>query len=150
MRIRGFEKISKYADEKFPLPERKTRQSAGYDIAAAEDTALPPGKVVPVPTGIKAYMGKDEYLGIHVRSGFSVRNGVSCVNSQGIIDSDYYNNEENEGHIFIALINHGKETVKIPKGTRIAQGIFYKYLTADGDEAEKGAQRSGGFGSTGM
>ena len=32
MKIRGFEKISKYAKVDFPMPERKTKGSAGYDI----------------------------------------------------------------------------------------------------------------------
>ena len=56
-------------------------------------------------------------------------------NDEGIIDADYYGNEDNEGHIMVALINHGDEPVEVKKGTRVAQGIFYRYLTADGDEA---------------
>ena len=44
------------------------------------------------------------------------------------IDADYYNNEDNEGHIMIGLINFGNEDVEITKGMRIAQAIFYKFL----------------------
>ena len=32
MKTRGFEKIAKYAAVDFPLPERKTKFSAGYDF----------------------------------------------------------------------------------------------------------------------
>ena len=141
--------MSAYAAKGIDLPARKTGCSAGYDLAAAEDVSLEPGCVTLVPTGLKAYMQPDEYLGIHVRSGFSIRNRVSCVNDEGIIDADYYGNADNEGHIFVALVNLGDSTVQIKKGTRIAQGIFYRYLTADGDAAGVGAARSGGMGSTG-
>ncbi len=149
MRTRGFEIVGAYEGKGVRLPARSTAMSAGYDIEAAEDVMLPPHRVTLVPTGLKAYMMPDEYLGLHVRSGFSVRHAVSCVNGQGIIDADYYGNEDNEGHILLPLINHGDEAVEIRKGTRIAQGIFYRYLTADGDEAGCGAKRGGGLGSTG-
>ena len=148
-RQRGFEVVAAYAGGDIKLPQRKTAASAGYDISAAEAVTLPPGQVVLVPTGIKAYMQPDEYLGLHVRSGFSIKNRVSCINSQGVIDADYYNNPDNEGHIMVPLVNHGENIVKIPKGMRIAQGIFYRYLTVDGDEAGCGTGRQGGFGSTG-
>lgn len=141
--------MSAYVDKGIDLPTRKTGCSAGYDFAAAEDVLLEPGRVTLVPTGLKAYMQPDEYLGIHVRSGFSIRNRVSCVNDEGIIDADYYGNADNEGHIFVALVNLGDNSVQIKKGTRIAQGIFYRYLTVDGDAAGIGTARSGGMGSTG-
>ncbi len=149
MKTRGFEIVTAYADKGIHLPTRKTGSSAGYDFAAAEDIVLEPHCVTLVPTGLKAYMGADEYLGLHVRSGFSIRHMVSCVNDEGVIDADYYDNAENEGHIFVPLINHGDIPVKISKGTRIAQGIFYRYLTVDGDTAGVGAMRYGGMGSTG-
>ena len=148
-RLRGFEVVNAFVDKGINLPKRKTGRSAGYDIEAAADIVLVPHQVVLVPTGIKAYMQPDEYLGIHVRSGISIKNCISCINSQGIIDADYYNNPDNEGHIMVPLINHGAKEFFIAKGTRIAQGIFYKYLTVDGDEAGTGAVRQGGFGSTG-
>lgn len=36
-----FEKVNKYKDEYFPLPQRKTAGSAGYDFVVAEDTVVP-------------------------------------------------------------------------------------------------------------
>ena len=149
MRQRGFEVVRAYQGQDIHLPERKTACSAGYDIEAAVGVKMPPHQVTLIPTGIKAYMQPDEYLGIHVRSGFSIRQQVSCVNGQGIIDADYYNNEDNEGHIMVALINHSDVEVEVPKGMRIAQGIFYQYRTADDDAAGRGEKRRGGMGSTG-
>jgi dUTP pyrophosphatase len=145
---RGFEVVSQYKDCDIKLPVRKTALSAGYDITIAQEVTLAPGKVVLVPTGIKAYMEPDEYLGIHIRSSLAVKHGLSLINGQGIIDADYYNNQDNEGHILIAVFNHGSDPVILTKGTRLAQGIFYNYLKTDNDYAD--SVRSGGFGSTGQ
>ena len=147
MKIRGFEIVSSYEGKEISLPTRKTAFSAGYDIATAEEINLLPFQVTLVPTGIKSYMQADEYLGIHIRSSVAIKQKITLINNQGIIDSDYYNNVENEGHIMIPVYNYNQEVVKLEKGTRIAQGIFYKYLSADDDSAE--GLRVGGIGSTG-
>ncbi len=148
MRRRGFEVIGKYKGKGINLPKRQTSKSAGYDIEAAEDKLLLSKAVTKIETGLKAYMQDDEYLSIHVRSGFSMKNAVSLVNDEGIIDADYYNNPDNEGHIIIAVISHGDEPVTIRKGDRIAQGIFRRYLIADNDNVNN-QKRKGGLGSTG-
>ena len=109
---------------------------------------LEPGKLQLVPTGVKAYMQAGEWLGMHIRSSMAVKKHLMLVNNVGIIDADYYNNADNEGHIMLALLNMGQEKVVLPKGERVAQGIFYTYLTADGDEGVTKAVRGGGFGST--
>ena len=70
------------------------------------------------------------------------------ANSTGIIDCDYYNNPDNEGHIMIAYYNTKDVPYTIKKGERIAQGIFMKYLTTDDDDAS--GIRMGGIGSTGQ
>lgn len=147
MRNRGFEVISSFRDKNINMPVRKTAHSAGYDIEAAESASVEPGALALIATGLKAYMQADEYLGIHIRSSLGIKQQLLLANSQGVIDADYYNNSDNEGHIIIALRNMGDRTVTINKGDRIAQGIFYQYLTADEDFAE--GTRSGGFGSTG-
>ena len=149
MKLRGFEKISKYKDVEFPMPARKTKTSAGYDISVPEDIALRPGRLVMVPTGVKAYMQADEFLGVHIRSSMAVKKSLRLVNNVGIIDADYYNNPDNEGHIMLAIVNTGMQPLVLKKGERVAQGIFYKYLTADDDDKTEKEDRSGGFGSTG-
>ena len=148
MTTRGFQKIKKYLKNDFTMPSRQTPHSAGYDFYLPEEITLEPGQLKMVPTGIKAYMQSDEYLGIHIRSSMATKKSLCLVNNEGIIDSDYYNNPDNEGHIMLPLINYGKEPVVLPKNERIAQGIFYKFLTADDDAATGKKLRSGGFGST--
>ena len=148
MKLRGFEKIAKYAAVDFKMPERKTQKSAGYDFCLPEDVVLEPGKLQLVPTGVKAYMQDNEYLGMHIRSSMAVKRHLMLVNNVGIIDADYYNNADNEGHIMLALLNTGDEALALPKGECVAQGIFYNYLVADGDADSEKAVRGGGFGST--
>jgi len=148
MRKRGFEKISKYQEVDFPMPERKTELSAGYDFCLPEDVILYPGKLQLVPTGIKAYMQAGEYLGMHIRSSMAVKKQIMLVNNVGIIDADYYNNPDNEGHIMLALLNSSDHVIVLPKDERVAQGIFYNYLTTDDDSQVAKAVRGGGFGST--
>lgn len=144
---RRFEVISSYRGRGIRLPRRRTRHSAGYDLEAAEDTVLDPGKVTLVPTGLKVYMGPGEYLQIQIRSGLSTRHRLSLINGVGVIDADYADNPENEGHILIGIYNHGDTPVVIRRGERVAQGIFLHYLLVDDDVP--GGQRGGGFGSTG-
>ena len=147
MDIRGFEVVSAFEEQNINLPTRKTTESAGYDIECAEAVTLEPNQVVLVPTGLKAFMAYDEYLAIHIRSSMAIKRKLALVNSTGIIDSDYYNNEENEGHIMIALLNFGNEPVTLEKGERVAQGIFSKDLITNDDDAT--GVRTGGIGSTG-
>ena len=45
MDIRGFEVVSSFEGQGITIPERKTSQSAGYDIEAAETVILEPGMV---------------------------------------------------------------------------------------------------------
>lgn len=143
-RVRGFETVSNFAAI---IPDRKTEKSAGYDFRAIQSATIDPGQTVIFNTGIKAYMQDDEVLEIYIRSSMAFKRGLMLVNSTGIIDADYYNNPDNEGHIMIGLKNVSREPVFINSGEAIAQGIFKKYLTIDNDNVT--AQRIGGIGSTG-
>ena len=149
MKVRGFEKISQYKEADLTMPVRKTETSAGYDLCLAEDVDLAPGASVLAATGLKAYMQPDEYLSIHIRSSMGIKKHLRLLNSVGIVDADYYNNPDNEGHIMIALEYLGTEAVHVKKGERVAHGIFSKYLTTDDDGDTAKEKRSGGFGSTG-
>ena len=150
MKTRGFEVVKEYVNKGINLPVRKTKHSAAYDIEAAEEVVLPSFKkgMKPtlIPTGLKAYMQSDEVLLIVPRSSGPKKQGISFPHNVGVIDSDYYNNSDNEGHIFVQCINLKDEDVVIKKGEAVAQAIFQKYLTVDDDNAE--GMRTGGFGST--
>ena len=150
MKERGFEIVKGYEDQGINLPVRKTSFAAGYDIEAASDVVVPvftPGVApVLVPTGIKAYCKDDEYILIANRSSNPKKKGLILANSIGIIDKDYYNNSDNDGHIMLMFYNFGKEDVRIHKGDAIGQAIFQKYYLTFDDHAS--CERTGGFGST--
>ena len=147
MRKRGFEIISTYKDKNINLPSRKTAKSAGYDLEAGTDVLIEAGKTAIIPTGLKAYMLDDEYLGIHIRSSLAFKKHLNLINAQGIIDADYYNNPNNEGHAWLKLQNEGDKDYVVKKGDAICQGIFTKFLTVDNEEKIIN-ERKGGLGST--
>ena len=149
-KVRGFEVAKGFEDQNINLPVRKTKFAAGYDFEAAEDTIIPSFKKGMKPTliktGIKAYMQDDEVLILANRSSNPGKKGLILANSIGVIDKDYYGNEDNDGHIMFAFFNVKDEDIEIKKGDCIGQGIFQKYLVTDDDEAL--GERTGGFGST--
>ena len=149
MRTRGFEVAKGWEGKGINLPKRSTKNAAGYDIEAAEDVVIEPFKngMKPtlVATGLKAYCADDEWFMLANRSS-GPKKGFLFPHSFGIIDSDYYGNENNDGHLFVQCINIKDEPLVIKKGDVIAQVVFMKYLITDDDKAE--GVRTGGFGST--
>ena len=99
-----------------------------------------------VPTGIKCEVPEDMYLELSVRSSCPLKHWLILANGVGIIDADYYNNPDNEGHIFFQIINLSPFDIILKKGDAIGQGIFKKYYLTDDDAAD--GFRAGGFGST--
>jgi len=81
-----------------------------------------------------------------LRSSTPKKKGLMLANGIGIIDADYYNNPDNEGHIMFQVYNFTDSTVEIEEGERIGQGVILTYFTTDDDNAS--GTRSGGFGST--
>lgn len=153
---RYFEKISfkqfskdivddKNLYEEYKLPKRASKFSAGYDFYAIEDMIIKPGEIKKIPTGYKANFMEDEMLLLVVRSSMGFKYNVRMCNQVGVIESDYYNNSSNEGHMWVAIQNEGDKDYVIHKGDAYTQGIFTKFLTC-GDNPEK--ERKGGIGST--
>lgn len=149
-RKRGFAYVSEYADV-VTLPVRGTRHSGAYDFFSPEDIVLRPGETYALKTGIKSYMLPDEVLLVFIRSSMGKKD-LELRNKVAVIDSDYYNNLDNEGNIILMLRNTSLSSsiVEIKRGDKVAQGMFVKYLLADGDgfDVHQGV-RNGGIGSTG-
>jgi dUTP pyrophosphatase len=141
----GMDKNHDYCNIK--TPKRATRRSSGYDLYAPCSFTLLPGEDIVIPLGIKAYMLDDEELLIFPKSGISFKYGIQIANTIGKVDSDYYNNIKNEGHIFLKLVNTGNKIFDVKAGDAIAQGTFYNYLLAD-DDIPLCEERIGGLGST--
>lgn len=99
-----------------------------------------------VPTGMKCQLEPDTYLELSVRSSTPLKYWLLLANGVGIIDADYYNNPDNEGHIFFQLINLTSRPILLRKGEKIGQGIIKHYLKTYDDQSI--GERIGGFGST--
>lgn len=162
--MRKFERISRkqwngdtinlaYYGESFPdyekikLPQRATSKSAGYDLYSPVDMIISAGEQVMIPSGLKVNMEEDDVMLIIIRSSLGIKKGLSIPNQVGVIDSDYYNNLDNEGHFWICLKNNTNEEYRINAGDRISQAIFIKYNKVEDDTPIK-EERGGGFGST--
>ena len=158
------------------IPTRKTNGSAGYDFYVAEDIIIPPyyvqldkmaeynspitmgleevasktkelkARPTLVSSGVKCQLDEGLYLELSTRSSTPLKYWLILANSVGIIDSDYYNNEDNEGEIFFQLINLSPWSIRLKVGDCIGQGFIKQYDLTDNDFTDK--IRKGGFGST--
>lgn len=128
------------------LPEYKTKGAAGCDVHARNGETIKPGEWKVIHTGMRVAIPDGFEIQIRPRSGFAMAKGVTVLNSPGTIDSDY------RGFIGVMLINHGKETVDIKAGDRIAQLVLCPVYQIEWEQVESldDTKRGGdGFGSTG-
>ena len=143
--MRKFEKISfeqfkkdikedKNLYDEYSLPKRGTKCAAGYDFYALYDYTLKPGEIMKIPTGIKVCMEEDDVLFLIDRSSMGFKYNVRMCNQVGVIDADYYNNSDNEGHMWIRIQNEGDKDYIVKKGDAMIQGVFIKYLKVDEEE----------------
>ena len=143
--MRDFEKISfeQFSKDVAPdrklydqiiIPQRESAHTAGYDLHLLNDIELKPGEVAKLPTGLKSRFQSDEMLLFIVRSGTGFKYNIRLCNQVGVIDSDYYNNPDNEGHLWIKVQNEDTVTHSFKRGDSLVQGIFVKYLTTDSDQ----------------
>ena len=127
------------------LPQRATKGSAGYDFYAPCDISIWPKASVCIPTGIRVRIDEGWMMTVFPRSGLGFRYKICLAHTVGIIDSDYYE-ANNEGHIMLKLVNGSEKHVDLRAGSAIAQGIFLPIGFAVEDEVEE--TRQGGLGST--
>ena len=99
-----------------------------------------------IPTGVKCHLDPNTFLQLSIRSSSPLKYWIILANGVGIIDADYYNNPDNEGHIYFQVINLSPIPIKIKKGDAIGQGIIMNYNKTYDDHADQ--LREGGFGST--
>lgn len=131
------------------LPERATAGSNGYDFFFPfGDTEIAPGQSIIIPTGIKVKLNPGWALLVYSRSSLGFNYRVLIEENVAVIDEDYFDNINNEGHIFIKIINDNREgqTVTLRLGAAFCQGLFTLTGRAVNDNVT--AERVGGIGST--
>lgn len=147
----GLDTIVKY--ENIKKPARATEGSAGYDFFITKDISLRPGEECVIHTLIRCKIKRGWALFILPKSGLGFTYKVMLANTIGLIDEDYYNtvNDEdsNEGHIMIKLVNTGNKIMTLEAGKKFCQGVFLMYGITEDDDLDEKEIRNGGFGSTG-
>ena len=124
-------------------PVSQTAGAAGYDLRAAANVQLEPGRVTPVPLNLRMAIPAGYYMQLASRSGLASR-GLMVVG--GVIDSDF------RGEVQALILNWAGTPFKVTKGQRICQGLFLPVLKAEfkqQDELPNSVRGVHGFGSTG-
>lgn len=130
------------------VPKYMTAHAAGLDLCAAIDAPIEiqPGERVALSTGLAFALPAGFEGQLRPRSGLAREHGITLVNSPGTLDADY------RGPLTVLLINHGRVSVRIEPGHRIAQLVIAPVLQAElveVEELDSTARGAGGFGSTG-
>lgn len=138
------EKELKEAYDNIKLPVRGTSRSAGYDFFLPTALELNEEWKV-IPTGIKCKIHNNWFLAMMPKSGLGYKFRYKFANTIGIIDADYYNCRDNEGHIMLKL--NSEVATTLPAGKSFVQAIFLPFGVTE-EEGEIVQERVGGFGST--
>lgn len=125
------------------LPVRATTGSAGYDFFMPLDLSAVSKDSFVFPTGIRCRIAPGWVLMCMPKSGLGFKYGTALDNTIGVIDSDYYNSD-NEGHIMAKM--HSDKPVQIQQGKSFMQGVFLPFGITEEDACD--GVRNGGFGST--
>jgi dUTP pyrophosphatase len=132
--------------EGLPGPRAMTEGAAGYDLHAAVDAGLviEPGRVQPIPTGVRVEIPPGYEAQVRPRSGLALRQRIGVLNSPGTIDSDY------RGEVQVLLFNFGDRPFRVERGARIAQLVFAQVFHPRFEARSLGETRrgAGGFGHT--
>lgn len=132
--------------EDLKKPYRATKHAVCYDCFSPIDVEIPPQSTELVFTNFKAYCETDEGYILASTSGLG-KKGIILANGIGIVESDYADNETNDGNIGFLLHNLNKEPYFVKAGDKIGQIFFFKFLVTD-DDVQSDVIRKGGFGST--
>jgi dUTP pyrophosphatase len=134
-------------DKTMPLPEYKTDGAVAMDLAARENTVIPPGGVVAVPCNVAIEFPPGYFVLMAGRSSLSKR-GLTMANGVGIIDQDYSGDNDEYKAI---LRNFTDAPVTVLKGDRIVQILVIACEKVTLREVETlGKPDRGGIGSTGI
>lgn len=150
-----FDVVSRLADHAFSegsdfrFPQKGSKKAAGYDFFNPEEVTIQPNEIKYVKTGIKALFPDDTALLLLNRSSNPKKKHLILINGVGLVDADYYNNEDNEGEIAFAFMNISQEPVTLSKNEKLGQGMFVKYQDVANFDDQEIEERKGGFGSTG-
>ncbi|RKY00433.1 dUTP diphosphatase [Candidatus Poribacteria bacterium] len=137
----------KRVDKTLPLPVYATEGAVAFDLICRETVTVKPGQVARIPANVIIETPPGYMLLISLRSSTPAKYGLLIPHGIGVIDNDYCGEGD---EIMIQVYNFTDREVTVPRGARIAQGMFVKVERAEWEEVESMGRRTrGGFGSTG-
>ena len=139
------------------VPKYAHATDTGFDLYTSEDLVLDPKCTGIAKTGLAFELPEGWGIMLRNRSGITV-NGCPAItlnNSKnvpvtvfiGTLDEDY------RGEIGIMVRNDSEQSILIPAGTKLAQGVLEKVYQATFtlvEELSDTTRGQGGFGSTGV
>ncbi|MDY5766173.1 MAG: dUTP diphosphatase [Peptoniphilaceae bacterium] len=129
------------------MPGYANAHAAGLDLRVKTETPVEfsSGSHATIHTGVCVEIPEGYFGLIAIRSGLGMK-GLVLSNGIGVIDSDY------RGEIRIPLFYHGKDTLRLEDGERVAQMIIIPCVQAElivTDALNSTERGESGFGSSG-
>lgn len=139
--------LLKRIDKDLPIPKYETAGAVAFDIMARIETVVESGKIALIPGNVIVKVPDGYMLCLASRSSGPIKKGLSTPHGFGIIDLDYHGPED---ELKVQVYNFTDKTVTVPRGDRIAQGVFIKIDRFSFEEVDNiDAPSRGGFGTTG-
>lgn len=124
------------------IPRYNLHGDAGLDLCSVEDSVIPAGERMAVPTGLAFELPEGYVALIWDKSGLALKNGLKTMG--GVIEHTY------RGEYKIIIWNTGKEAFTIKKGDRIAQMLIQPIMNVEIEECAELSETvrgAHGFGS---
>lgn len=149
-------------DDNAIIPEYSKDGDSGFDFCCTHDVILTNKHISIIKTGLKLELPRSveisnipglkltPELQIRPRSGLAKKYGMTIINTPATIDNGY------RGEIMIIATKLTSGSIKIDKGSRIAQGVINLVVSNDSsiimnvDSISDTERGSGGFGHTGL
>lgn len=136
------------------IPKFAHATDTGFDLFTVENTIIQANKKSIVRTGLIFDLPYGWGIQVRNKSGITVKGVPNLLGYNaditvyiGTIDSAY------RGELGIMVKNETEETIVIPSGTKLAQGVLEKVYQCTFEEIEEVSETdrgNGGFGSTGV
>ena len=136
------------------IPKFAHATDTGFDLFTVENTIIQANKKSIVRTGLIFDLPYGWGIQVRNKSGITVKGVPNLLGYNaditvyiGTIDSAY------RGELGIMVKNETEETIVIPSGTKLAQGVLEKVYQCTFTEIEEVSETdrgNGGFGSTGV
>lgn len=131
-------------------PQYAYPTDSGFDLYSTEELTIEPFGRILVPTGLHFDIPDGYEIQVRSKSGLALKQGLMVLNSPGTVDQGY------TGEIKVILFNTTKDSVKIEKGQKVAQGVICPVVCGKWvnlvkvDNVEDKDRSDNGFGSTGI